>query len=91
MSGGKEYRAIRTARYTYVKDLKGPWLLYDNLKDPYQLNNLVSKSEFASLQKNLDKVLQRRLQQARDSFLPADEYMKKWNYHYDNKDSLRLD
>jgi len=24
---------------TYVKDLKGPWLLYDNEKDPFQDDN----------------------------------------------------
>jgi arylsulfatase A-like enzyme len=91
LSGGKEYRAIRTARYTYVKDLRGPWLLYDDLKDPFQLNNLNTKPGFASLQKKLDDALQRKLRQVGDSFLPADEYMRKWNYHYDNKDSLRLE
>ena len=38
---GREYRGVRTRRYTYVRDLKGPWLLYDNRADPFQLNNLV--------------------------------------------------
>ncbi len=38
--GGKEYRGVRTKRYTYVKDLSGPWLLFDNRKDPFQLHNL---------------------------------------------------
>jgi len=32
--GGREYRGIRTARYTYVRSLQGPWLLYDNQEDP---------------------------------------------------------
>jgi arylsulfatase A-like enzyme len=31
----KEYRAIRTNRYTYVRSLDGPWLLFDDQKDPY--------------------------------------------------------
>ena len=26
----KEYRAIRTSRYTYVRGLDGPWLLFDD-------------------------------------------------------------
>src|SRR5215218_2528619 len=39
--GGKEYRGIRTTRYTYVRDLTGPWLLYDNQVDPYQQRNLI--------------------------------------------------
>ena len=35
-NGGKEYRGIRTKRYTYVIDRQKPWLLYDNVEDPYQ-------------------------------------------------------
>ena len=51
---GKEYRGVRTQRYTYVKDLKGPWLLFDNLKDPYQLNNLVNNNEYKSIKNDLE-------------------------------------
>src|SRR5262249_4014366 len=32
--GGREYRGIRTERYTYVRDLNGPWLMFDNQMDP---------------------------------------------------------
>ena len=39
--GGREYRGLRTIRYTYVRTLEGPWLLYDNRQDPYQQDNLV--------------------------------------------------
>ena len=45
-SRGREYRGVRTQRYTYVRDLNGPWLLYDNKKDPYQLQNLVGDARF---------------------------------------------
>ena len=38
----KEYRALRTNRYTYVRGLQGPWLLYDDEKDPFQLTNLAA-------------------------------------------------
>ncbi len=94
MNGGREYRAIRTRRYTYVKDLKGPWLLYDNEKDPFQMNNLVGKVEESSLQEEMEKILQSKLEKTNDRFLPADEYMEMWNYLYDHpagkSDSLRL-
>jgi len=30
--GGREYRGLRTTRYTYARSLDGPWLLYDNRK-----------------------------------------------------------
>ncbi len=38
-AGGREYRGIVTKQFTYVRDLKGAWLLFDNVKDPFQLNN----------------------------------------------------
>ena len=81
--GGREYRGIRTGRYTYVRDLKGPWLLFDNETDPYQTNNLVHQAAFADLQKELDATLNRKLAAAGDQFLPAEAYIKKWAYHVD--------
>ncbi|WP_074224909.1 sulfatase family protein [Algoriphagus halophilus] len=95
MNGGREYRGIRTRRYTYVKDLLGPWLLYDNEKDPYQMNNLVGKEEFRQLQEELEQILQAKLTKTNDAFLPADRYMEMWNYLYDHpggrSDSTRLE
>jgi arylsulfatase A-like enzyme len=35
------YRGVRTRTHTYAIQLDGRWCLYDNLKDPYQMNNLV--------------------------------------------------
>jgi arylsulfatase A-like enzyme len=88
-NGGREYRAIRTERYTYVRKLTGPWLLYDNQQDPYQQNNLVNKPEHKALQARLEKMLSQKLKETKDTFLPADDYMKIYNYTYDNQDSLR--
>jgi arylsulfatase A-like enzyme len=90
LNGGKEYRGIRTKQYTYVKDLKGAWLLYDNAKDPYQLNNLVGLPAYSSVQSKLEKTLLAKLTEANDRFLTADEYMQLWGYRYDGKDSLRV-
>jgi len=78
--GGREYRGIRTLRYTYVRDLSGPWLLFDNQKDPGQLKNLAGLPGSATLQKRLDATLHRKLTEAHDKFLPADEYIRKWGY-----------
>ena len=52
--GGREYRGIKTLRYTYTRDLNGPWLLFDNEEDPYQMMNLVGNPKFRTLQKDLD-------------------------------------
>jgi arylsulfatase A-like enzyme len=88
-NGGREYRGIRTERYTYVRSLIGPWLLYDNEQDPYQEQDLSQDPQYASLRKELDQQLNKILRKTNDRFLPADEYMRLWNYTYDDTDSLR--
>lgn len=81
--GGKEYRGVRTERHTYVRDLGGPWLLYDNEKDPYQLQNVCNNPAFADVQGKLDSLLNRILREQKDEFLPGDEYLWKWGYKTD--------
>jgi arylsulfatase A-like enzyme len=81
--GGREYRGVRTTRYTYVRDLKGPWLLFDDEADPWQTNNLIGQKEFASLQAGLEKKLQHKLSETHDKFLPAQDYIAQWGYHVD--------
>ncbi len=80
--GGREYRGIRTRRYTYVRDLTGPWLLFDNEADPYQQNNLVNQPEHAALQAELDARLQAKLTAAGDTFEPGKVYIEKWGWTY---------
>jgi len=79
-NGGMEYRGIRTPKYTYVRTLSGPWLLYDNQDDPYQLRNLINKSEFSEIQAELDAWLQRKLDAMNDEFLTGMDYIQKWGY-----------
>ncbi len=81
--GGREYRGLRTARHTYVRDLDGPWLLFDHEKDPWQLENLVNKPEHAALQSTLDARLKRKLAAQGDAFLPGREYIARWGYKVD--------
>jgi arylsulfatase A-like enzyme len=85
--GGREYRGVRTRRYTYVRDLKGPWLLYDNQADPYQLKNLCNDPMCAQIQQELQTILSRKLKETNDQFLPGPEYMAKWNYKWDGNDA----
>lgn len=78
--GGRECRGIRTDRYTYVRSLDGPWLLFDNQEDPYQLRNLVDSENHGDLREKLDKKLHNLLDRTDDEFLPADEYLSRWGY-----------
>jgi arylsulfatase A-like enzyme len=81
--GGREYRGIRTARYTYVRDLNGPWLLYDNKEDPYQLQNLAGRPEHAALEAELDALLKKKLAEQHDEFRPATDYIRQWGWKVD--------
>jgi arylsulfatase A-like enzyme len=87
-NGGREFRGLRTARYTYVRDLKGPWLLYDDEADPYQEKNLVGMPEAADIQAKLDGQLNERLKAAGDEFLPGEKYVEKWKYPVDATGTL---
>ena len=82
-TGGKEFRGLRTERYTYVRDLSGPWLLFDNQVDPFQTNNLVQTASAASLRTDLEKKLNRKLRRAKDEFLPGSVYISRWGYEVD--------
>jgi arylsulfatase A-like enzyme len=88
-SGGVEYRGLRTRRYTYVRTLEGPWLLYDNREDPYQLNNLVNKPKYGQLQQDLDARLRQKLYAMRDEFLPGMDYIRKWDYTVNKTGTVR--
>lgn len=86
--GGKEFRGIVTIRYTYVKDLSGPWLLFDNEKDPFQLNNLIGNDNYSAIEKKLEKQLRKSLKVRKDEFMPGLEYVKKWNYVLDATETI---
>ena len=61
------WRGVRTKRYTYANLIDyGPWLLYDNQEDPYQLKNLINKPEHAALQAKLDKCMRELMAEAGD-------------------------
>ena len=86
--GGREYRGIRTARYTYCRTLDGPWLLYDNKADPFQQDNLVGRRAYTDLQRELEDLLQRDLDAIGDEFLGGMFYINKWGYQLDVKGTV---
>lgn len=81
--GGREYRGLRTQRYTYTRTLDGPWMLFDDEQDPFQLENLVEAPAYAAIVEELDGWLQRRLDALGDEFLPGLEYIRRWSYPVD--------
>lgn len=79
-NGGREYRGLFSERYTYVRTLEGPWLLYDNPKDPEQLTNLVDDPAHARLVRELDDALTCRLQFVGDDFASGREIVRREEY-----------
>jgi arylsulfatase A-like enzyme len=75
--GGKEWRGLRSARYTYARSADGTvcWL-FDNHDDPLQQNNL---SDQAGLRSSLEKTLQ-QLVARHDDFLSWDSYIRKYGF-----------
>ena len=71
-----------------MRDLSGPWLLYDNQTDPHQLDNLCNWAEFHALQGRLDQMLNEKLAQTGDAFLPGEQYLKHWNYQVDETGTI---
>ena len=88
--GGREYRGVRTRRYTYVRDLHGPWLMYDNETDPYQRTNLIDAPQHAALQGKLEAELQKLLKKTGDEFLPGPAYIAKWGYVVDKSGTVPI-
>jgi arylsulfatase A-like enzyme len=87
-NNGREYRGVRTNRYTYARTLDGPWLLYDNETDPYQLRNLVNDPAHAAVQQDLEAKLQRLLDAHDDKFEHGDVYIKRWGYIVDERGTV---
>ncbi len=88
-NGGREYRGMRGVRYTYVEDLNGPWLLYDNAEDPYQLSNLVNNHKFQEVQEQLAKELWSELDKRNDKFLTGQAYMTAFDLKWYELDSVQ--
>jgi len=86
--GGREYRGVRTGRHTYVRDRNGPWLLYDNEKDPYQLSNVVGEATYAEVQARHETLLAQKLEETKDEFLPAEAYIEQWGYPVDENGTV---
>ena len=69
---GQPWRGIRTRRHTYVRNLEGSWLLFDNQEDPYQMRNLAGSVEHADLQRRLDDQLKMRCPAGATRCFPRD-------------------
>jgi arylsulfatase A-like enzyme len=87
----KEFRGIRTSQYTYVKQIDGKVLLFDDQNDPYQMKNLSDLPQHKALSAKLDKMLGDKLREIGDEFKPREYYLKKWGYTVNNRGAIPYD
>lgn len=70
--GLPDWRAVRTKRHTYAETVgRQPWLLFDTVADPYQLENLAHDPASHHLRDALAAELGAWLERTRDPFLPG--------------------
>jgi arylsulfatase A-like enzyme len=82
--GGYEFRGVRTKRYTYVRDLNGPKLLFDNQQDTYQITNIVNHPDYMDIQAQLESQLQKLLCKTGDIFQTRQELISRCGYKVDS-------
>lgn len=64
------FRGLTTGHYTYCVRPSGPWLLFDNLEDPYQLNNRIDDPSLSEVRRRLHELLGEHLRSADDPLAP---------------------
>lgn len=88
--GGREFRGLRTKRHTYLRSLDGPWILFDNARDPYQRTNLCGNPAYRAVQRQLDARLMHRLAERKDAFEPGNVYTENFGYHVDASGTIPI-
>jgi arylsulfatase A-like enzyme len=72
------YRGVRTKTHTYAVQLDGRWCLYDNVADPYQMNNLVKDPANKALIEKFEAALIAWSKSTGDPF-PYDKVVGSWS------------
>jgi arylsulfatase A-like enzyme len=65
------WRGVVTRTHTYAASREGPWVLYDDRGDPFQMKNLVKEPGSQHLVAELDALTRQWLDQTDDDFAPA--------------------
>jgi arylsulfatase A-like enzyme len=81
------WRGVVTRTHTYAASPEGPWVLYDDRADPFQMENLVESPDAQHLVAELDALTREWLDRTGDDFPPAPEIARRyienpnqWNY-----------
>ena len=73
---GREWRGIRTEKFTYAVYLGGGEFLFDNIDDPLQMNNLAENEEYSDTKEELRNEMLSQMEAIGDSFEKNSYYKK---------------
>ena len=62
------WKALRTREHIYARTVKGPWILYNIQKDPFEMRNLVQDPASKALVEEMDKRLTAIMKETGDSW-----------------------
>jgi len=77
---GAEWRGVRTKTHTYVERLDGPWLLYDNAHDRWQMANLIEDPAHADMREELAAELASWMERTGDDGAPREVWAERLGY-----------
>ena len=80
---GHEWRAIRDKKYTYAvfrgsEKLPRKELFFNNINDPFQLNNLIDNLKYLTKINRFRSFLSEKMNQLNDEFPASSWYLKNW-------------
>jgi len=78
-TGARDYRGLRTARHTLVRQRQGPTLLFDNRADPWQQRNLADEPVAATVRCDLEAALDHKLARHHDAFEPGWRILRRFS------------
>jgi len=73
----REWRGVITATHTYARFRDQGWVLYDDIRDPYQMQNLIESEEAKNLRAQLDEEVSIWLERLEDEFEPGEELTRR--------------
>ena len=76
--GVQAYRGVRTSCHTYVRNESGAWLLFNNINDPFQMNNLIQNKAAKGIKEELEQILRTKLKNLNDNFEDSDQIIEKY-------------
>jgi arylsulfatase A-like enzyme len=76
--GVTPWRGVRTEAHTYARRVDGPWLLFDNVADPYQQRNLAAAPDAAALRDRLEAELATWMARIGDTLEPRAALLERY-------------